>query len=459
VNTLAGTTRAPARTRAEADGRKAQTAARLAVVRERTLLLVGNLSEEALNRVHDPVMSPIVWDLGHMATFEDLWLVQRPFGKAPLREGLGKVYDPFAAPRSERGELPYLRSSECLAYMEAVRERVLACLEEADLEADGDRLLENGFVYELLLRHEQQHSETILQTLQIMTSEAYTPPRAVETTGAAKLDETVGAAKHDLEMVLVPGGPFEMGAHDDGFAYDNERPRHVRELRPFLIDAAPVTNADMIGFVADGGYEQREWWSDAGWTWREREQISLPRYWRSEGSDFIVRSFDEVGTVDPAQPVCHVSWFEAEAFARYAEKRLPTEAEWEKAASWDHAAGAKRRYPWGDRRWDSGDANLDQLAFRTAPAGAYASGASPCGARQMLGDVWEWTATGFDGYAGFEAFPYREYSEEFFGGPYKVLRGGSWATQPDAVGNTFRNWDYPQRRQIFAGLRCARDAE
>jgi iron(II)-dependent oxidoreductase len=450
MNALAGTTRTPARARASAGDRKALIAARLATVRERTLLLVRDLSEEALNRVHDPLMSPIVWDLGHMATFEDLWLAQRPFGKAPLRDGLDKVYDPSTAPRSERGELPYLRSSECLEYMEAVRERVLACLEAADLDADDDRLLENGFVYEMLLRHEQQHSETILQTLQIMTAEAYTPRRVFD---------TPVATKHDLEMVLVPGGPFEMGADAEGFAYDNERPRHVRDVGTFLIDAAPVTNGAVIAFVADGGYERREWWSDGGWAWREREQISLPRYWRTDGSDFTVRSFAEAEAVDPARPVCHVSWFEAEAFARYAGKRLPTEAEWEKAASWDQPAGIKRRYPWGDRAWGRSDANLDQLAFGTAPAGAYPGAASPCGARQMLGDVWEWTATGFDGYAGFQAFPYKEYSEQFFGGPYKVLRGGSWATQPGAVDNTFRNWDYPERRQIFAGFRCARDAD
>jgi len=334
--------------------------------------------------------------------------------------------------------------------MGAVRERVLECLDEADLSFGGGRLLRDGFVYELLLRHEQQHSETLLQTLQIMTAEECTPRRVFD---------TPVAATYDPEMVLVPGGPFEMGAGGEGFAYDNERPRHVRGLEPFQIDAALVTNADMIGFIAADGYTRREWWSEEGLAWREHDQVSLPRYWSAEGDGFVVRSFGERNAVDPSRPACHVSWFEAEAFASYAGKRLPTEAEWEKAASWDQARDAKRRYPWGDEPYERDRANLDQLAFGTAPVGAYAQGASPCGARQMLGDVWEWTSSGFDGYTGFEAFPYREYSEEFFGGPYRVLRGGSWATQPDAVSNTFRNWDYPQRRQIFAGFRCARDAE
>jgi gamma-glutamyl hercynylcysteine S-oxide synthase len=448
VNPLTVTKRPPAASFENESALKAAISARLETVRQRTLELIEGLSEDALNRVHDPLMSPIVWDLGHMATFEDLWLVQRPFGEPPLRRGLDGVYDPFAAPRSARGDLPYLRSSECFGYMKEVRERVLACLEMADLSSDGERLLADGFVYEMLLRHEQQHSETILQTLQMMTAEAYTPRRVIE---------TPVATKPGPEMVLVPGGSFRMGAEETGFAYDNERPRHARELASFLIDAAPVTNGEMVAFIGAGGYERREWWSPEGWAWREREQISLPAYWRREREDFAVRSFAEWEAVDPARPVCHVSWFEADAFARSIGKRLPSEAEWELAASWDHATGEKRPYPWGDEAPSHERANLDQLAFGTAPAGAYEQGASPCGALQLIGDVWEWTASGFEQYPGFEAFPYREYSEEFFGGPYKVLRGGSWATQPDAVTTTFRNWDFPQRRQIFAGFRCAKD--
>jgi iron(II)-dependent oxidoreductase len=248
-----------------------------------------------------------------------------------------------------------------------------------------------------------------------------------------------------------------MGAGGDRFAYDNERPRHVRDVDAFLIDMAPVTNADMVGFIAEGGYAHREWWSPEGWEWREREQVSMPRYWRREGDYFAVRRFGRWEALELSRPVCHVSWFEADAFARYVGKRLPTEAEWEKAASWDGAA--KHVYPWGDEPAGRERANLDQLAFSTAPAGAYPAGAAQSGARQLIGDVWEWTASPFTRYDGFEAFPYSEYSEPFFGGPYKVLRGGSWATQPGAVTSTFRNWDHPDRRQIFAGFRCARDTE
>ncbi len=428
---------------------------RLGSVRARTLSLVDSLSEDALNRVHDPLMSPIVWDLGHIATFEDLWLARNAFGVEPLRAGLDSVYDPFNAPRSERGELPYLRSEDCLRYMETVRERTLELLESAELSSHAGPLLAGGFIYEMVLRHEQQHSETILQTLQTMTFEAYAPHRV------HAFEQP--AAEPPRDMLLVEAGPFEMGAESalggTGFSYDNERSRHEVDLPAFYIDPTPVTNGAFIAFVEDGGYERAELWTEEGRRWLSEKARRLPRYWSRDGHGFAVRSFANVEPVDEARPLCHVSWHEAGAYARWCGKRLPTEAEWEKAASWDSAAHAKRLYPWGDTPPTPEVANLDQLGFGTAPAGGFADGASPCGATQMLGDIWEWTASGFDAYSGFEAFPYPEYSAEFFGGPYRVLRGGSWATQPEAVSNTFRNWDYPERRQIFAGLRCARDAE
>jgi iron(II)-dependent oxidoreductase len=415
---------------------RAEVLSRLGTVRARTLALVEPLSEDALNRVHDPLMSPIVWDLGHIATFEDLWLAQNAFGVPPLRDGLDRVYDPFTAPRSRRGELPYLRSEDAFRYMEAVRARTLELLDSADLSPDAGPLLGGALVYEMVLRHEQQHSETMLQTLQLMTSEAYEP--------SVRREIPTGPTHRPPDMLLVPEGTFVMGAGGplggSGFSYDNERPDHEVEVEAFHIDATPVTNGDFAGFVEETGAE-------------------LPLYWLRDGEGFAVRSFGEVGPIDPARPVCHVTWHQADAYARHAGKRLPTEAEWEKAASWEPETGAKRVHPWGDGPPSPELANLDQLAFGPAPAGAYSKGAAPCGALQMLGDVWEWTASGFDQYPGFRAFPYREYSEEFFGGPYRVLRGGAWATQPEAVSNTFRNWDHPERRQIFAGFRCARDAQ
>jgi gamma-glutamyl hercynylcysteine S-oxide synthase len=226
------------------------------------------------------------------------------------------------------------------------------------------------------------------------------------------------------EMVLVEGGSHEIGAPDVGFAYDNERPRHRVELEPFWIDRNPVTNADYITYVEETGSEP-------------------PMYWERDGEGGWVRTaMGRTQEVDPRLPVVHVSWDEAAAFASWAGKRLPSEPEWEAAAE-----GASRER-----------ANLDEFSFAPAPAGAYADAPSSSGAVQMLGDVWEWTSSNFTAYPGFEAFPYPEYSEVHFGRGYKVLRGGSWATRPIAIRNTFRNWDLPQRRQIFAGFRCAADA-
>ena len=238
----------------------------------------------------------------------------------------------------------------------------------------------------------------------------------------------------------------------DGFVYDNERPAHEADVPSFEIDRLPVTNADFLLFVGDGGYRRREWWNEAGWAWREAEGIDRPHYWTADGES---RAFERIAPLDPDKPVMHVSWYEADAYARSLGKRLPTEAEWEKAASWDEAAGAQRLHPWGDDPPAARLANLDHTGFGPARAGAYPAGASPYGVLGMVGDAWEWTASDFSGYPGFEPFPYSEYSQIFFGGEYKVLRGGSWATRPSVARASFRNWDYPMRRQIFSGFRCA----
>jgi iron(II)-dependent oxidoreductase len=185
--------------------------------------------------------------------------------------------------------------------------------------------------------------------------------------------------------------------------------------------------------------------------------VNAPKYWELVDGEWTTRSMDRITPVDSRHPVCHVCYHEAEAFARFVGKRLPTEIEWEVAASWD-PAGSKRVYPWGDQPADRRIANVDQLSFGTAPVGSYPRNVSPLGCYGMIGDVWEWTSSDFGPWPGFESFPYKEYSEVFFGPEYKVLRGGSWATRPGAIRNTFRNWDYPIRRQIFSGFRCAQDA-
>jgi iron(II)-dependent oxidoreductase len=405
--------------------------AALSQTRELTLALVAGLGDDVLERVHDPIMSPLIWDLGHIAAYEDLWLLHRFAGEDLLRPDLAALYDAFETPRAVRGDIPFLRRAECLEYMAAVRARAVAAIERLGV---GD-----GVVHELVLQHEQQHNETMLQTLGL----AGLLPAPAAWPGRNGGGEAPGAG--GLELVDVSAGEFEMGSPRDRFSYDNERPRHGVFLPAFRIGRTPVTNATWLTFTEGGGYVRREWWSDEGWAWKEDYDITHPASPVEDGH--------------PDKPVVHVSWFEADAFARSHGARLPTEAEWEKAATWDQGTRTTRRFPWGDAPTTARHANVGQRAFGTAPVGSHPSGAAPCGALGMIGDTWEWTSTVFDGYPGFVAHPYREYSEVFFRKGYRVLRGGSWATRARVATPTFRNWDLPQRRQIFAGVRIAMDAE
>jgi iron(II)-dependent oxidoreductase len=398
-------------------------------------------------------MSPLVWDMAHVGNYEDLWLV-RALGGAGVGPQHDDIYDAFRHPRAGRPSLPLLPPGPAQGYVAEVRARALDCLSGAALDADGpEPLLANGFVYGMVVQHEHQHAETMLATLQLMDGEGYRPKTA-PAPAVAPFDGP--------REVLVAGGPFLMGADAaaEPWAYDNERPAHEVDVPSFWIDTTPVTNAAYIEFVEAGGYERPEFWSEEGWAWRVEAGLQHPLFWKREGDGSWSRlRFGWREDVPADEPVQHVDWHEANAYARFRKKRLPTEAEWEKAASWDPAARRKRRYPWGDAvHSQSRPANLGQHRFGPAPVGAYPDGASAYGCLGMVGDVWEWTASSFMPYAGFRSFPYREYSEVFFGPDYKVLRGGSWATDPGAVRTTFRNWDYPIRRQIFSGLRCARDA-
>ncbi len=361
-------------------------AALLDEARARTIALIAPLGDELLNKIYSELLSPLAWDLGHIANFEELWLVQTVGGQAPLHGELGQFYDAIENPRRERGELPILRNEELRAYMGEVRERTLEVLSEVDVGPDApDRLLREGFVYEMLIAHELQHQETMLQLLQ-MLDVPYRPAEAdPDAFAPPPLDDDGGT-------VRIETGAYEIGAPDRGFAYDNERPRHTVELDAFEIDRTPVTNGTYIEYMAETGAE-------------------APMYWERDGERWVRTAMGVRVPVDPARPVVHLSWYEADAFARRVGKRLPTEFEWEAARP--HLDG--------------------------------------------VGGAWEWTSSDFLEYPGFQAFPYDEYSKVFFGDTYKVLRGASWATHPRVARPSFRNWDLPQRRQIFAGIRLAKE--
>jgi iron(II)-dependent oxidoreductase len=376
--------------------------------RARTLRMLAPVGDADLVRQVSPLMSPLVWDLAHVGHYEELWLLRNLAGASPSDEHFDDIYDAFKHPRRDRPSLPILGPPEARTFVADVRNRVLDVLASVDL-AGEDPLLRDGFVYGMVIQHEHQHDETMLATLQLMDDFAHPDagdwrPREVE--------EAAG-------MVDVDGGPFLLGS-DDAWVYDNERPGHQVDVPPFRIDRTPVTNSQYRAFVEDGGYDDARLWGADGWAWRQETEAAAPQYWRRESAgDWSRRRYGRQEELPPDEPVQHVCWHEADAFARWRGARLPTEAEWEKAASVD---------------------------------------GEPDAPRHMLGGVWEWTATDFHGYPGFASFPYREYSEVFFGPEYKVLRGGSWATDPSVRRATFRNWDYPIRRQIFAGFRCAEDA-
>jgi iron(II)-dependent oxidoreductase len=393
-------------------------------------------------------MSPLVWDLAHVGNYEEQWLVRAAAGQAALRPELDTIYDAFEHPRAERPSLPLLRAREAGSYIGQVRGQVLDTL--AGLRLDARRpLLDGGFVFGMVVQHEHQHDETMLATHQLRRGKPALP---------ATDEQPAPQALVTAAEVLVPAGPFVMGCSDDPWAYDNERPAHQVDLPAFWIDTVPVSNGDYLRFVEDGGYDQPRWWSEAGWEWRNRSGKRTPAFWLHDDGGWLRRRFGRVEPLPADEPVQHVCWHEAQAYARWAGRRLPTEAEWEKAASWDPATATKRRFPWGEAAPGPEHANLGQVRYRPTVRGSFPAGASAYGVLQLLGDVWEWTATEFTGYPGFQSFPYREYSEVFFDQGYRVLRGGSWATDPAACRATFRNWDLPIRRQIFAGFRTARDA-
>lgn len=419
-----------------------QTARGLEAARTRTLGLT-DLDEVELTTQHSPLMSPLVWDLAHIGQQEDLWLLRGGNAAAQglLECKIERLYDAFEHPRATRVDLPLLTPAESRRFISDVRGRVFDGLDRLD-----DPTPEQLFPYVMVEQHEQQHVETMLATHQLRVGEPLLGPGAPLPSGRVV----------PADSVLVPAGPFTLGVDGDvePWSLDNERPAHTVDLPAFRIARVPVSNGEWQAFIDAGGYEQPRWWSERGWRHRVDAGLERPLFWAGDGSR---RRFGHVEEIPADEPVQHVSFFEAEAYAAWAGARLPTEQEWEKACAWDPAAGRRRRWPWGDSEWTPALANLGGDALRPAPVGAYQAGASACGVEQMMGDVWEWTSSGFEPWPGFESMLYADYSRPFFGGDYRVLRGGSWAVGGSSVRPSFRNWDLPIRRQIFTGLRLAWD--
>lgn len=413
--------------------------------RQRTCALVADLADRQLWGPRLPIVNPLLWEIGHVAWFQEKWVLRHARGQPPLRADADALYDSSAIPHDARWDLPLPSREETLHYLTAVRDRVLLRLHGHNPSP------EELYFIQLSVFHEDMHAEAFAYTRQTL---GYPAPRL-----AGEPAAQAGPLPGDVE---VRGGTFWLGALPaDTFVFDNEKWAHAVTLHPFAIARAPVTQAEFAAFVDEGGYRRAQWWCAEGWRWREQADAEHPVYWqRAAGGRWLRRDFDTWVPLEPHRPVLHVNWYEAQAYCRWARRCLPSEAEWEAAAAAvaDPAGGlakAKRRFPWGEGAPTPAHANLDGQAAGCLDVAALDAGDSAWGTRQMIGNVWEWTASTFQPYPGFVADPYKEYSQPWFG-THKVLRGGCWCTRSRLLRNTWRNFYQPQRRDVWAGFRtCA----
>jgi iron(II)-dependent oxidoreductase len=387
------------------------------------------------------IVNPPLWELGHVAWFQEYWCLRRKTQKkfaGPIIPGVDALYDSAKVAHGTRWnlQLPGLKATRL--YQAEVLERVMRRLER---ESENPEL---AYFTQLAIYHEDMHAEAFHYTRQTL---GYSNPLPDNESAPVHCQQTI-------EDVELPGGVFSLGAYPGGaFVFDNEKWAHDVQLRPFRIARTPVTNTEYAAFVEAGGYSRREWWSDDGWAWKSREDLAAPKYWVRRDGAWAQRRFDRIVVLQPGEPVVHVNWHEAQAYCRYANRRLPSEAEWEYAASPDAGGYQKRHYPWGSQFPDAVHANLESAGI--AAVEAYPGGDAASGCRQMIGNIWEWTDSTFNPYPGFVVDPYQEYSEPWFG-THKVLRGGSFATPRRLIRNTWRNFYTPDRYDVFAGFRtCA----
>jgi ergothioneine biosynthesis protein EgtB len=424
--------------------------------RRQTLELFDIVIDEAdLRRPPAEGFRPILWHMGHVGAFEEYWILQKIKGDPPVSERYNAIFDPIKTPREDSKNLPPI--PEIKAYLERVSEKVFNFLREINTD---HHLLRNGYLFNMLIEHDYQHQETLCYLLQLLEPELKRRPQSNSEITA----ENQSPLQASGDMVSVEGGEFEMGSNGYPFAYDNEQPPHIIELADFRIGRFPVTNGAFLEFVEAGGYKKQSLWSEEGWAWKQENLVESPIYWlksqnasESSNNGWRIQEMFEERALPLDHPVTGVSWHEAEAYARFVGKRLATEAEWEKAASWNPESGSKSRFSWGDSIPQSDIANFSMHHWGTAPVTAFPEGRSAYGCFDMTGNVWEWTSTIFAGYPGFEAYPYKEYSELWFDGDHRVLKGGSWATRLPILRCSFRNFFRPGFRIAFAGFRCAAD--
>jgi gamma-glutamyl hercynylcysteine S-oxide synthase len=417
--------------------------------RARTLELVRGLDDTQLMGPRLDLVNPLLWEIGHVGWFHEYFALRRLDGGLPRLPNADALYNSSTVPHDARWELPLPSLQGTLDYMARVQDAMVRRLDR------GTATEAEAALYLLTIYHEDMHDEAFTYSRQTL---GYPAPVFAASQDAASETIEAGPLAGD---VAVPGGTLQLGSPPEApFVFDNEKWAHKVEVAPFHIARAPVTNAEFLTFVSEGGYQRREFWSDEGWRWREAVNAGHPLHWTRQNDGWMQRWFDRTEPLRPYRPVIHVNWHEAEAWCRWAGRRLPTEAEWEAAASTEPTpagglAARKRRYPWGGDSPAPHQANLDGRIIGIVDVAAFASGDSAWGCRQMIGNVWEWTATTFEPYPGFSPDAYEDYSAPWFG-TRKVLRGGAWATRSRMITNTYRNFFTPDRRDVMAGFRtCA----
>lgn len=413
---------------------------------QRSMDLIDGLSPEQLMGPRLPIVNPLRWEIGHAAYFYEFWVLRQHLGKPPIREDADRLYDSISIAHDDRWDLPLPSMPQTLEYIQTVKERVKASLAEG-VDAQRDYLAQYAVF------HQDMHNEAYTYTRQTLNY----PEPGIGQPGYSKPD--AGVLEGDAK---IPGGEFMLGARPtDGFVFDNEKWAHPVEIEPFAIARAAVSNGDYSRFVEADGYNKREYWDEQGWVWRNKVGLQHPVYWRHDADGWKVKHFDQWQPMRTNAALNHVCWHEAQAYCRWAGRRLPTEAEWEVAAAAEPSADGKslsprkRHFPWGDTPPRPDQANLDGHALGTVDVGAHAAGDSAFGCRQMIGNVWEWTADTFMAYPGFEPDMYQDYSQPLFG-ITRVLRGGAWPTRGRMIRNTWRTYYGPERNDVFAGFRtCA----
>ncbi|KER06482.1 Iron-dependent oxidoreductase EgtB protein [Marine Group I thaumarchaeote SCGC AAA799-E16] len=415
--------------------------------RSRTLELVKTLEKDDFVVQTAFFMSPPKWHIGHVSWIYEAIMSKLDknyeFYSKEFSEYLNSYYQQFGVPHDKglRGVISRPTVDQIFQYFNTINQRVEKFIETQSLDENAVRLITMGF------HHECQHQELLVYDLQHLLAEQYRPVRKNQIQKQNSVER---------DSVQIKGGLYTMGFNGKEFCYDIELPEHKVYLNDYKIDVFPVTNQQYLEFIEDGGYETYKYWLSDGWEKVKENKWKAPMYWEKIDGKWNVRDFLGIREINPNEPVCHVSFYEADAYCKWARKRLPTEAEWEKAACWDENKQEKTIFPWGNDQPTEEKCNLlESYYWGCTEIGTYPNGKSPSGCQQMIGDVWEWTSSEFTGYPGFKT-GFDEYNDKWFTNQ-KVLRGGSFGTPKMSIRGSYRNFFRLDERWLFSGFRCAED--